>query len=425
MKRIIIAIAFLTTCIAYNYAQVAPTASDYKSYKEKLDKNNKTIEDPKKKDLPKTWIERAKLFQDIADMNVQYVRPDMQTTEIKLLFKEPKEIKKENGNEQYVYDNVVLNIEGGKLKNWKESNLIVPNALDSAYNSYLKAIELDKEGKMDKKIGENLKVLKTMYRKVAVNAYSSQDIKGAFMGFKSEVSINELKQVNVKDTLIIYYTGITAFDIGLKDESLIYLNKAKNLNLNEPNIYVYLKNIYISKGDSANALTTLKEGFTKYPENPAILVELINYYLMSKESNAALEYLEKAKAKDPTNKSYLFAEGTLYDKINNSDKAIESYQKAIEIDPLYFDAYYNLAVVYYNMGLKKTEEANNEVDNSKYNAKKILADEDFKKTIPFMAKAHEINPKDRQTLETLKSLYYRLKMKDDLDRVTNELKNLQ
>lgn len=425
MKRMTIALAFLITGISYAYSQDDPSSSGYKSLEGKLEKSNIQIADPKKKDLPKTWFERAKLFQDIADVNVQYLHATMSLLEIKLIFKEPKEIKKENNLEQYVYNNLTLTLENNTLKSWKETKTIVSSPLDSAYKCYLKTLELDKEGKMDKKVGEGLKSLKMIYQKEGLNEYVLQNLKGSFEAFKSIVSINQLKQVNMTDTAIIYYAGVTGFETGQKDEALKYLLKAKNLNYQDPNVYVYLKNAYLGKGDSANCLLVLKEGFTKYPTNPAILVELINYYLVSGESKAALEYLAKAKENDPKNKSYLFAEGTLYDKMSNPDKSIESYQKAIVLDSLYFDAYFNLGVVYYNLAVKKTEEANDEKDTEKYKAKKLIADEEFKKAIPYMEKAHAINPKDKQPLETLKTLYYRLKMQEQLDKVMKELKELQ
>ena len=90
-----------------------------------------------------------------------------------------------------------------------------------------------------------------------------------------------------------------------------------------------------------------------------MLVELINYYLTAGESEEALQYLNMAKEGDPGNKSYHFAEGTLYDKMGNEEKAVAAYEEAIEIDPTYFDAYYNLGVMYYNKAVEYFTEANN------------------------------------------------------------------
>ena len=434
MKRITFFIAFFIAGLINLQAQTdVSSGPNYKSLESKLEKSNKTIEDPKKNAVPKTWVERAKLFQEIAEVNTQNLRAGMSSTEIKLFFKDPKEVKTfQNGKEQWIYERMILDIENAVLKDWKETQVIHPKPLDEALACYNKAIELDTEGKLTKKIGENLKGLKELYQKKALNCYSIQDFACSSESFKKEVTISEMKQVNVIDTLIIYYTGLTANESKNYDDAITFFQKAADLKYKEPGLYNNLYKAYLAKGDSAKAFTSLKQGFATYPENVGILIEIINYYLITNESQAALEYLDKAKKNDPGNKSFYFADGTLYDKIGNMDKAVESYKKAMELDPNYFDAYFNLAVVYFNNAVKLTEVANSELDNKKYLDKKAIADEEFKKVIPHMEKAYDIAKASpdgaintRSALDTLKTLYYRLKMTDQLDRVNKLLQDLK
>ncbi len=434
MKQIFMLISLLVATFTIANSQVEYSATNYKSLENKLQKNNLTFGDPKKKDLSKTWLERAKLMQDIADVSTQFLRPNMALTEIKIVLKEPKEINKtteKEGNiehqiDQYVYDYFTLNVENKVLKSWVETKTIFPNALDTAVDCYKKAIELDADGKLEKKITEGLKSITPIYQKNALNYYALKDFKNAYHAFKAIVSIDDMKQVNIKDTVITYYTGVFASESGMKDEALVYLQRAKEMNywMKEPTLFVYLSGVYLAKKDSANALAVLKEGFMKVPGNASILNELINFYLSSGDSKAALEYLSKAIANEPTNKSYYFAQGTLFDKLDSTKSAISSYKKVIGIDTSFFDAYFNLAVVYYNQAVKLIEKANEEQDNNKYLEMKSLADEQFKNAIPYMEKAHEINPKDRQSLESLKNMYYRLKMNDQLERVKKLLDEL-
>ncbi len=434
MKRITFFIALFIAGLINLQAQTdVSSGPNYKSLESKLEKSNKTLEDPKKSAAPKTWIERAKLFQEVAEVNTQNLRAGMSATEIKLLFKDPKEVKTlQNGKEQWVYERMVLDIENAVLKDWKETQVIHPKPLDEAFACYNKAIELDTEVKLTKKIAEGLKSLKDLYQKKALNCYSIQDFACSSESFKMEVNISEMKQVNIIDTVIIYYTGLTSNENKNYEDAIKYFQKAADLKYKEPGLYNNLYKAYLAKGDSAKAFNSLKQGFAAYPENVGILIEIINYYLITNNSQAALEYLEKAKKNDPTNKSFYFADGTLYDKIGNMDKAVESYKKAIELDPIYFDAYFNLAVVYFNNAVKLTEVANSELDNKKYLDKKVIADEEFKKVIPFMEKAYEIaksSPEGatnmKSALETLKTLYYRLKMNDQLERVNKLLQEIK
>jgi tetratricopeptide (TPR) repeat protein len=431
MKRISLLLALIISGIVNVMAQGPESGSmlNYNSLENKLKKSDANIQDPKKGIEPKVWIERAKLFQDIAEVNIQMLRNGMTATEVKLFYKEPKETKKVqvNGveNDQFVYERMVVNVENGTVKSWQETQVIHPTPLKEALNCYNKASELDKEGKTKKKITEGLKDLKTKLEKKALNEYNLKDFNKSFDAFSTMVEIGENPLVNTNDTLIIYYTGVTASEANKPTEAIKYFKKAMALNYNSPALYLDLNKAYAASGDSTQALESLKSGFTKYPENVSILIELINYYLVKGQSEQALAYLEKAKSNDPNNKSFYFAEGTLYDKMGKTQDAIKAYNKSIELDPKYFDAYYNIAVVFYNNAVKLMEEAVNEQDNKKYLEKKSVAEEEFKKAIPYMEKASEINPSDRPSLETLKSLYYRMKMNDKLEEVTKKIKELE
>lgn len=117
-------------------------------------------------------------------------------------------------------------------------------------------------------------------------------------------------------------------------------------------------------------------------------------------------------------------------------KATEAYKKAIEIKEDFADAYYNLGAIYYNLGVKQIEVANSVPTNQpdKYEEEKNKADVEFKKAIEPMEKAAEyaaVGTTDaaKQTelsaLETLKTLYYRLKMMDKFDVVNSKLEELK
>ncbi len=440
MKRISFLFLVLITSLTSSYAQVGV---NYKSLEDKLAKSNAAIQDEKKAVLAKTWLDRAKTLQDIADAHSQYLRVGMSSVEAKIFFKEPKEMKTyPDGREEYVYDRFSMFFEGGKLKYWVETQPILPTALDDAAAAYKKAKELDTDSKLDKKITEGYKSLRSLHYKVALNYYSQEDFVSSYKSFDNFLKLGEVKGVSDKiDTAEIYYTGVTAQSAKMYDEALHYYNKAKELKYyKDPYLFASLKECYLAKGDSAAALQSLQDGLKVFPKNVVVLTELINYYLVKGEGEKALDYLQKAKDQDPGNKSYYFAEGTLLDKMGQVDNAVNAYKKAISIDSTYFDAYFNLGVLHFNNALKLTEVANNEPDNKKYAEKKKLADDEFLKVGPYMEKAYKIissvpassDPNankatmdnKRSTLETLKTLYYRLKLNDQLERVNKLLQEL-
>jgi tetratricopeptide (TPR) repeat protein len=155
---------------------------------------------------------------------------------------------------------------------------------------------------------------------------------------------------------------------------------------------------------------TLKYGFQKYPESKDVLTTLIQYYLSAQRSSEALVYLNQAIEKDPTNVQYYFARGCLNEKID-VEKAIEDYNIALEKDPKFFNALYNLGVVYYNKGIEIMNVASGERDNKKYDALVKQANDQFMKSAPYLERAVEATDSKenkKYSLDALKSIYYRL-----------------
>jgi tetratricopeptide (TPR) repeat protein len=443
MKRITLFVFLLFAGINFSIAQTTTTTGiNYQILEDRLAKSNKNLQDEKKAGLLKTWVDRARVLEDIADVHLQYLRNGIKSSEIKLYFKEPKEIKSySDGREEYIYDRITFTFEGGTLKYWNDTNPILPNAIDEAFGAYQKVKELDVENKNEKKIIDGYKNLRTMHNKNALNYYYQKDYANSFKAFDQFCKLGDIKGVSEKiDTIFIYYTGVTAQLAKMYDEAIFYFNKTKALGYKEPLLFTALKACYVAKGDTAKSIEALQEGLQAFPSSVDILIELINYYLTVGESTKALDYLQEAKKQDPSNKSYYFAEGTLHDKLGHMDKAVEAYTKAFVIDSTYFDAYYNLGVLYFNSGVKLTEIANNEMDNKKYAEKKKIADDEFRKALPFMEKAYKIvnetaltsNQEENNSilankkaaLENLKTLYYRLKMNDQFERINQLLKEL-
>jgi tetratricopeptide (TPR) repeat protein len=399
---------------------------NYNVIENKLKKSNSAIEDPKKSIKVKTWIERGELLMDIYSIHLQYLRKGMTINEAKLFFQEPNEIKSiQKGSvltEEYVYDRIILIFKNGILDNWLETDKIHENPLPEAKEAFEKALELDTEGREAEDLLADINRLKLLFESEAVYCYNNNDFEGAYYNFKQILDINKLDIMGgVVDTIIFYNTARVAKELGKNEDAIKYFEIVREYNYPNPFIYVFLNNCYIEVGDTASGLEVLKDGFKKFPDNQNILIELINYYLLRGIADEALDYLAIAKEEDPENISFYFAEGTLYDKLNRFEDAKRSYEYCLELDSTYFNAYYNLGVLYYNNAVKMYEEANklNEIDE--YEQAKAFADDEVVKALPYIEKAHEIDPDDIETMKTLKTLYYRMKLDDKYDKIIKEL----
>ncbi len=430
MKRFgITLILFLALIIRLDAQTTGTSTLNYNVLEKKLVKSDQEIQDPKKNEKAKTWLTRGELFQDINDVNIELLRPEMQLSEVKLYFGEPKETKTvtdEDGVSEdiLVYDKINLTFQNGTLKSWEETQVIHEEPLKMAFQAIKKAIELDADKKLEGDILESLERLKRQSETKGILAFTNKDYTTAYKYFDLCATAGQEKVFGgVVDTVIFYNAGLAASNAKMYDEAIKYFNLAEEYNYGGENLYYYLKNIYIEKGDSANAEKTLQRGFTKLASN-LMTFELINFYLTQNKSENALEYLKVALESDPTNKTLHFALGTTYDQLKETDKALESYKKAIEIDDQYYDAYYNLGVMYYNKAVELYKKANETTDNSEYTRLRKEADEILQNAVAPMERASEIEGSKVEVWETLKTIYYRLQLQDKMDEAEAKIQEL-
>jgi tetratricopeptide (TPR) repeat protein len=263
---------------------------------------------------------------------------------------------------------------------------------------------------------------------LAIDGFNNEDYKKALAAFEKILEVNDMPLIkndnpDAIDTVIIFNTGLAAYNAQEYDKAIKYYSEAAKYGYNGARTYSLIANSYQQNNDTANALQTLKEGFEKYPEDNGVLTSLIQIYLDQKKSEDAMKYLDMAIEQDPSNRIFYFVKGTLFESLDDDEKAISWYEKAIEKSSDYYDANFNLGVLYYNKGVQQIEVANavpaNE--NERYVAETKKADIWWEKALPYMERCQELKPDDIITLESLKNLYYRLKDMDKYNAVLEKL----
>ena len=408
-------------------------APDVEQIKGKLAKSDKDIENPKKQALPKTWITRGDVFSEVVDVHCSVLREGMTTTEFTLLCGKPmandQALVGDQTYETAVYPYYTLYLQQGKVVFWKETNYFVDNPYVKAYESYDKAYNLDVEKNSTKKVKVGLEALKLKYNASAMNYYAAGDFLGAFGAFEGSHLCSSHPTVNSVDSLIIYYTGVTAQLAGKSESAIKYLNNAKEINyVQNGDLYYYLFNSYMQLKDTVAAGNVIESGFSSYPTNKTLMLALINFYIIKNENPIkVIEYLDKAIESDPQNFSLYFAKAALYEKLPDLDNAIVSYKKALEISPDYFDAQFNLGVLYYNQGAATIGAASKlNIDDTK-GYDKLMGDADvsFKLALPYIEKSFQLKPTELVVVETLKNLYFRFRNENaDMMKKYTEFKDM-
>jgi tetratricopeptide (TPR) repeat protein len=276
-------------------------------------------------------------------------------------------------------------------------------AFKTAQEAILKAKSLDTKSEFKQQIENAEKNLAIMMQNKGVAAFAKKDYKEAYNSFKF------ISEVMPTDTLFSMYTAIAANSAQLYDEAIKYYAKTIELNPKNPSLYQELGRVYLVKSDTAAALKVIEAGRAAHPEYMGLVYDELNIYLNKGEASKQIAKIENAIAKDPKNKTLLFVAGVAYSAAKQRDKAEASYKKALELDPNYADAIYNLAIIYIDRGNNYIIEANklpnNKASEAKYNDLKKKFETELSNAIPLLEKARELNPKDVNTLTTLREVY--------------------
>ena len=137
-------------------------------------------------------------------------------------------------------------------------------------------------------------------------------------------------------------------------------------------------------------------------------------YLESKDYDSYKKMVAAILEKNPNDVNLVFNLGVLSAKANNPTEAETFYLKAISIDPQYIKAYINLSVLKLE-GLKTINDEMDKLgasakDMKKYDVLKTKKEEIYKNVIPYLKKAIEIDPKDKEISQSLLSVYNALDM---------------
>lgn len=284
-----------------------------------------------------------------------------------------------------------------------------PGSLSEAQLSYEKALELDTKNEFRDDIMKRLEVIASQSLNNGVDNYKEGKYAEALKSFQASVDINK-KHYKRTDTLAIYNAGLAAEKLGDVTTALNNFKILTAANYGGSRLYSIMASMYLDQKDTANALLTINEGRQKFPEDGTLITQGLNIYLSSGKDTEAYTQNEEAIKADPTNSILYYIKGNLADKLGKKEEAVAAYKKSIELKPDNFDAVYNLGAMYFNDGAEMANKANGIPANkvAEYDAAKKKFEAKFKEALPYLEKAHQLNPTDMATMQSLKQLYTRI-----------------
>jgi tetratricopeptide (TPR) repeat protein len=124
---------------------------------------------------------------------------------------------------------------------------------------------------------------------------------------------------------------------------------------------------------------------------------------------------------------------TVYNKLVEMDstnaesyyaKMVDLYNEILAIDSNNVSANYNMGILYYNQGVDIVNAMDYGLDLEQLNELQDRIVVLFKKSLPYMLKAYELDPEKRTTLTGLQGIYFSLNDMEKSDRYKNELDQL-
>lgn len=295
-----------------------------------------------------------------------------------------------------------------------------PDAAMKSYEALKKAKKYDEKAQYSNEISIYMANLTNQFYRKGGLAFQDSDYQEAIDNFKIAYDIAEVDG---------RFDTIAAFNIGMAgvlgddpEVSAEYLAKCVEVNFEEPRVFMFYNRAVKQMGDTAQAIEILQLGRERFPGELSLLLEEAQLYLERGENEKLQASLIEAVEQDPENPNLFFLLGKTYDDEGNIPDAVKYYQMAADLNPEFFEAYYNMGAIYVNKAAEIQAEANdlplNKVDE--YAALTEKANENLAKAVPYLEEALEIKPDDTPTIAALKETYARLKMSDKLEKLDQQ-----
>jgi len=304
-----------------------------------------------------------------------------------------------------------------------------PNALEVVYESLMNCMKNpefleDNKQEIYQRVGS---VMTTYYTKGADDYNAGKFAEAAPMFKKAYDIAKSLGSADANEMLNLAATSaLRAEDY---NTALAYFTEVKNNGTETAELYRHLAACYNGLGNAEQAMAMINAGLEKDPSDANLILEKVNAYLKEGKGAEAVQDLTKLLELDPNNAQLLFVLGTIYGDESNeglydTDKARQYYEQALSIKPDYYDATYNIGVLYTTMANKYIEQANeitgfSKKEQDQYNSLIEQGNELLRTGLPYLKQAYDAQPSD-DVKNVLRSIYVKLNMMEEVKALENK-----
>ena len=305
------------------------------------------------------------------------------------------------------------------------------HTLLDAYDYSLNALKLDTIHILDKKgnpvINKKTKQpkVKTKYSKDIVNRlvehhdnyrivgselYNVKDWDGAYKAWDDYCLMamrNDDPRWHVPDSLVAevrYYQGIAAWQKADTIDAIRLFSLARHSGYNHKEAYDYALVCLSELGNDAEVVKLAWEAFLKFgTADPQYIRILINDFISREDFSGANDLIDEAMETAPQDDELLNLKGLIVENQQNIYEAFPFYQRCVELNDSNASGLFNVGRYFYN----KAQETR---QNSKLYGKKLanLVNPIYREALPYLEKSYAINPNNRDLVNALRDIYYKL-----------------
>lgn len=396
--------------------RTAPTG-DATSILKTIEKLEAESQDSRRAARVTTWLDLGKAYVDAFEFPAKNIFYSMDKTSLLNAYGEPGQASTETigetAYEKIAFPNVDVYLKDGTVSFWKVKTPVVSDALPKATAAYEKAYSLDNSTKNELLVANGLNSVADFYKMTAENLYTAEEYIPGAENFLAAFNTLALPPVNMYDTATLFNVG---FLYAIGDDSkngVKYLTELLDKGYESGGeTYFYLLHAYMAEKNYDAAKEIAKQAISKYPNYVALVDLGTNVFVEAGEDpTSILPYIRQAVAEDPNNAELHAGLGRVLDKLGDIDGAIAEFQKALSIEPNDFTHNFNSAL----MIMKKADAAAAALRDAQitsqadYDAKLATVNAEYEKALAPMEKAHQLNPAERNPVELMRSLYFRLR----------------
>ena len=443
MKKIILMVAAAMALVVPATAQKVNDAAILA----KLNKSDVEAADAKKSAKASVWVNRAKVYTDALMEPTKSLSTSLDATFLNYTMGTPSETSTDDkGRQLLIYPWVKVYVENNRVAAWDQTKVIKDGLFEVIVEAAAKAIELD-----EKTVAKVKPILDT-----AINYYSQlgevstyiPNFEVAIDAFVKAATLQQSKIYTQVDPKYYFFAGQMAAFLGADNKQYFvdgekYLDKARELNYSDEtgNLYYYLFHCYYgqredNKENLVKAKNILLEGIEKFPKNERILDGLMSLYTAEEgvgDPAELVEMIDKFLAENPDNADLWFGRGRVFYKLNNFDECIASFKKIDALKPNDYDTNFYIGYFYVEKAEHENRLFNQKLDSftsqDEYMAERKKVRSVYMESIPYLEKAHELNPQNVDCTQILKEVCFLLReepgVMDKYNKYNAEYKKLK